>query len=62
MTEKRWLILPRTAASYCAQGMVMPRGLLLFDSTGDERGLFIKFTGPEQGIFWVVHSTHTAGF
>lgn len=62
MTEERWLILPRTAASYCAQGMVKHKGLPLFDSTGHESSLFIKFTGPGQDIFWVVHSMHTAGF
>ena len=62
MTEERWFILPRTAASYCAQGMVTRKGLLLFDSTGDERVLLIKFRCPGQAIFWVVHSMHTAGF
>lgn len=62
MTEEKWLIFSRTAASYCAQRLIMHRGLLLFDSTGGERGLFIKFTGPGHGIFWVVHSMCTAGF
>jgi len=55
-------MLLRAAAPYCARGMVVQRGLLLFDSTGDESGLFIKFTGPRQDIFCVVHSMHTVGF
>lgn len=62
MTEEKWLIFSRTTASYCAQRLKMHRGLLLFDSRGDERGLFIKFIGPGHDVLWVVHSTYTAGF
>lgn len=50
-----------TEASYCAQGLIIRRGLLLFDNTEDARVLFIKFTGPAYDVFWVVHGMCTAG-